>query len=215
MRRPLLVPIAASIALSALVACGSDADTGTAASTTTSVSTQGESSTTAPSSTTSSTTGAPSGGLTGASEDPEAGPSTGTTVALLGNVRVARNDGFDRVVFEFTGDALPEWEVAYQDGPFTSDGEGAPVAVDGGAYLRVLMRGASGFDMDTGQQTYDGGDRIDGTASGAEQVVEVVRLGDFEAQMEWIVGLDEKVPFKVTTLTGPTRLVVDVAHSPA
>jgi hypothetical protein len=40
-------------------------------------------------------------------------------------------------------------------------------------------------------------------------VREVVRTGDFEAVLSWAVGLDDRVDFRVLTLDGPPRLVVD------
>src|SRR5690606_27983265 len=39
--------------------------------------------------------------------------STGDEVPILRAVRVGRHDGYDRIVFEFDSDGLPQWSVAY------------------------------------------------------------------------------------------------------
>jgi hypothetical protein len=39
---------------------------------------------------------------------------------------------------------------------------------------------------------------------------EVVRIGDFEANLAWVVGLERPSPFAATVLRDPLRLVVDV-----
>jgi len=142
----------------------------------------------------------------------KSGPARGTGVALLTQVRIGRHPGFDRVVFEFAGGNRPEWSVVYDPGPFSADGSGAPVPVRGEAFLLVHMQGGSGFNLDTGEQTYDGPDRL--TAAGTAGLTEVVRTGDFEAVMGWVIGTDGRAPFRVTTLDAPSRLVVDVADQP-
>jgi len=145
-----------------------------------------------------------------ATTDPKEGPAVGDGVALLTDVRAARNAGFDRLVFEFAGDDLPQWRVQYAEGPFTEDGSGNPVEVEGDFFLEVHMEGGTGFDGETGQETYTGPAAVPGR--GTVRVVEVVRTGDFEAVMNWIVGTNRGVPFRVTTLTEPSRLVIDLAQ---
>ncbi len=58
--------------------------------------------------------------------------------------------------------------------------------------------------------TYRGPSRV--RPSGTPAVVEVVEVGDFEAVLRWVVGSRRRVPFKVTTLTAPSRVVVDLEH---
>jgi hypothetical protein len=74
----------------------------------------------------------------------------------------------------------------------------------------VDMEPASGFDLATaeGELVYDGPRRL----QGASVVREVVRTGDFEAQLGWAIGLDSRVDFRVTTLDNPARLVVDLRN---
>jgi hypothetical protein len=128
--------------------------------------------------------------------------------ALLTEVRAARQPCFDRVVLEFRDPGNPGYQVGYQPGPIVQDGSGEPVAVEGAAYLVIRVAPASGFDSGTGTPTYDGPGRV--APAGTAHVREVVRTGDFEGVLTWVVGLDEQRPFTVDTLGGPTRLVVDI-----
>ena len=83
--------------------------------------------------------------------------------------------------------------------------------VEGNAFVSVRMEPASGFDLNTGEGVlvYEGPRRISGEEAGTSVAREVVRTGDFEAVLTWAVGLSEKVDFRVLTLEGPPRLVVD------
>jgi hypothetical protein len=126
-------------------------------------------------------------------------------------VRVAAHDGFARVVFEFDGEGPPGVDARYVDPPVREDGSGDEVEVAGSAFLQVRMEPASGVELrgETPIETYDGPDRID---PGAELAIEeVVLTGDFEANLTWVVGLPAQADYRVFTLTGPTRVVVDVA----
>ncbi|MGH9183563.1 MAG: AMIN-like domain-containing (lipo)protein [Acidimicrobiales bacterium] len=132
-------------------------------------------------------------------------------MALLTAVRVAGHGGFDRVVFEFRDDRLPGYDVAYAEPPIRQSASGDPVAVGGSAFLAVGFEPASGVDLgDTLEETYTGPRRVRGDTAA---VVEVVHTGDFEANLDWVVGLRGKARYRVETLTGPARVVIDVATS--
>ncbi len=169
-------------------------------------------STTPPTTTTAptTTTTAPPPALSGASTGPVSGQGGADAIALVRDVRTGANDGFDRVVIEFLDGRLPDWSVSYVDPPITSDGSGETVAVAGDAFLLVRLSPASTYDLsgETPRPTYEGPGRVPGPG---RQVVEVVRAGDFEAVSTWAIGVDAQVPFRVTTLAGPARLVIDVA----
>jgi peptidoglycan hydrolase-like protein with peptidoglycan-binding domain len=150
---------------------------------------------------------------------PAAGPSSafGTTpmtagstgFGLLTAVRLGAHPGFERVVFEFRA-ALPGFGVRYVDPPIVADGSGDPVPVEGSAFLQARMEPASGFDLDAGVPVFTGPDRISGASAGTAVVREVVRTGDFEAVLTWVVGVGSRAGFRVTTLPAPSRLVIDV-----
>ena len=218
----------AGLALAALVGgvagCGSGSggsDGGSAATTTTteqvgsSTSTGGTgASTTAEAGTTATSAGPTTtavSGLPDASEAQHSAPGDGTGTALLKTVRVGRNPGFERIVFEFAGTSMPGYRVQWIDGPVLADGYGEPVDVTGEAYLELIMEPASGVDLSAPQLTivYDGPDRIP-VAGQTELITDLVRTGDFEAVLSWAAGTTEKVPFRVLRLENPTRVVVDL-----
>jgi predicted small lipoprotein YifL len=89
--------------------------------------------------------------------------------------------------FESIGGArtLPEAEIRQSHPPFVTDASGLPVSVDGHAWATIVLSGGTGLDENF-EQTYTGLDRW--TALEAP-LVEVVRLGDFEAISTWAVGL--------------------------
>ena len=197
--------------------CGGDDDgddvsaSDTSSTSTTSTTTSTTTTTTSEGATTTSSA-SPTPGFDGATTRTSApAPSTNTGVALLTDVRLAGQDGFDRVVFEFR-DQLPGYDVAYADGPVRQDGSGEVVDVEGDAVLVVRLTPASGVDLSgpNFNQTYTGPDRLRGDT---DVVAEVVRLGDFEANLTWAIGLGGKVPFRVEVLTGPPRVVVDLSAS--
>lgn len=167
----------------------------------------------APPATSGTTTETETGGidpLEGAGTEPVTGTVEQTQWALLERVAVARHEGYDRVVFQFRN-ARPGYRVAYVEAPLREDGSGNTVEVAGSAFVLVRMEPASGFDLETaeGVLVYKGPRRIAGSEAGTSVVREVVRTGDFEAVLSWAIGLDDTVDFRVLTLDGPPRLVVD------
>ncbi|MCZ2860891.1 AMIN-like domain-containing (lipo)protein [Blastococcus sp. VKM Ac-2987] len=138
----------------------------------------------------------------------------GGAPAHLTDVRAAGHETFDRFVLEFEGDEVPSYRVGYVEPPITEDGSGREIEVAGSAFLEVRVSPASGVDLSGEQprETYPGRDQL--TAPGGQVITEAVRTGDFESMLAWTVGLEERVPFGVTTLPDPARLVVDVLHRP-
>ena len=130
--------------------------------------------------------------------------------ALLTAVRAARHEGFDRVVFEFSN-AVPGYAVEYVEEPVHADGSGEEVPVDGEHVVLVRLENASGADLskEDAPQTYTGPTRFD---PGTPEVAELVRVGDFEGVLTWAIGVRDRVPFRVTTLDGPPRVVVDLQN---
>lgn len=134
--------------------------------------------------------------------------------AHLTAVRVAGQQGYDRVVFELSP-RLPGYKVAYVRRPITEDGSGDEVRVEGAALLEVRMENASSvrFEGERVVPTYTGPERL--RPAGTSVVVEVVRVGDFEGVLTWVVGLRREVPsISVQALGNPSRLVIDVPTAP-
>ncbi len=138
--------------------------------------------------------------------DDTAEPS-GTGGLTVTDVRLARQDGFDRVVFELDGpgDAQPGWDAGYTDDPRTA-GEGAVVDLPGDATLHVVLRG-TGYPDDTGVTPFTGPRPL---TSDTELVTAVSWYGTFEGQDDAFVGVTERLPFRVYRLDAPRRVVVEV-----
>jgi hypothetical protein len=121
-------------------------------------------------------------------------------------VRAARQDGADRVVFEFS-EQVPGYKVAWTPKPLMAT-SGKEVSLAGSAALVVRMEQASGFDLDRGHATYAGPSSIQ--PPDTQEVQGLARVEDFEAVLTWALGAKTEVPFRVTTLSSPPRLVIDV-----
>jgi hypothetical protein len=160
------------------------------------------------------------GGSDDNSPDTTAAPSLPSTTAPFGSptvstpdktqqgvvtrVAVGKHDDFTRVVFEFAN-LVPGFAVKPAQPPFVQDGSGATVKVAGGGHLAVRLI-ARAHD-DDGKPSYSAGQRI----SGAGEVTEVVRTGDFEGVVNFVIGTQHTPSFRVLTLASPPRLVVDIA----
>ncbi|HEU0103156.1 MAG TPA: peptidoglycan-binding domain-containing protein [Mycobacteriales bacterium] len=128
--------------------------------------------------------------------------------ALLVAVRAGRNKDFDRLVFEFDGPP-PGHRVAYVPELF-QDGSGNPIPLRGEAVLQVTLQPASGR-RDDGTPTHPGTVPDVRNFAAFRQVADA---GDFEAVLTWGVGVAARTQIRVLHLTGPSRVAVDVLHTP-
>lgn len=143
-----------------------------------------------------------------ANGDPDtADPSDGASVTVS-DIRVAGQDGFDRVVFEVGGTGTPGWDVRYVDAA-SSQGSGEPVEVDGDAVLQVTLTGV-GYPYDTGVAEYSASGPL--SAADTEVVTEVVFDATFEGTTVAFVGTTAQAPFRVYPMENPTRVVLEVAR---
>jgi hypothetical protein len=121
----------------------------------------------------------------------------------LVGVRAGRHRGYDRVLFTFRG-ALPGWRVGYVPAVRTV-GSDRPLRLRGLTYLAVAFAPARGHDA-SGRATFPAR-----TLSPDYPTLRQVRLaGDFEGRVAFGLGLDGRTGFRVTELTGPPRVAVDL-----
>jgi hypothetical protein len=128
----------------------------------------------------------------------------GAQVAVLASVRTAKHEGFERVVFEFRGDALPGYHIEYVDHPLQC-GSGEAVDLAGNAWLEVRLTPAQAHD-DEGKPTIQERER----AIGLQIMKEIELTCDFEADVTWVLGVGTAHRYRVAELSGPPRLVVDI-----
>lgn len=133
-------------------------------------------------------------------------PDPVSGVALLRDVRVGahpENGGWDRIVFEFDR-VRPAGEVSYSDDIFQC-GSGEKVDPAGEATILVRFSPADAHN-EAGQATIKS-QQITGPGN---VILDSRQICDFEAHVNWAVGVKSKKPFKVTLLENPTRVVIDV-----
>jgi hypothetical protein len=134
----------------------------------------------------------------------QAGREAARTHTLRG-VRAGLNPGFERLVLDFGADPVPPYRIEYTDEPARACGTGDPVPVPGEARLRVLLRTTRAHD-DQGHPTVVRHDFDPPT-----QAIRAVRMVcDFEGQVEIVLGVQERTPFRVLVVPSPNRLTVDV-----
>ncbi len=133
-----------------------------------------------------------------------AAPAQAATTPVLVAVRAAHHPGYDRVVFEFTGKGPSSYSVGYVT-RLIQDPAGYRLAIAGRAILQVTMRDV---DAHTVAGTVPTAGR---TAFALKNVLTTVRSGDFEAVVSYGIGLQKRTAVHTHRLSGPARVVVDVA----
>src|SRR6478609_6800756 len=137
-----------------------------------------------------------------ANTEPDTADPSADALLTVTDVRVARHEGFDRVVLEMGGTGTPGWRVEYVDQP-QDDGSGNPVDVDGDAFLQVMVSG-SGYPIYTAGEEDDGPNPVEADDGVVE---EVLLRGVFEGYTQSFVGVDdERRPFRVFALEDPVRV---------
>jgi hypothetical protein len=192
------------LATLALAACGGGSDTpgqaGPAATTTTAAA-----ATTAPAPTT--TTAAATASWSAAtkhgpgSRQPPDGPS-----AKLAAVRAAHHQGYDRVVFQFEGAKVPGYRIGYVREIVLGETDDQFLTLKGHALIEATFQGTASDDHRAGTQTMP-----DKLTPALPQVRQLGLAEDWEGVVRIGIGLDHRAGFRVLELTGPVRVVVDVA----
>lgn len=152
--------------------------------------------------------------LAGPACEPKSGGERANRMYLVA-VRIAPRDGYDRIVWEFAPAAgaaavVPGYVFEFAAPPFTHDPSGKPVEVQGTSFVKARFD-SSRVDLSgsTARETYSGS--LDFKPSTTRVVAEVREAGDFEHVMNWIAGSRKRTCYKVTTLTSPVRVVLDVS----
>jgi hypothetical protein len=126
--------------------------------------------------------------------------------ALLKAVRTGKHESFDRVVFEFDG-SVPGYHIEYVDKPVRDCGQGAVVPISGDGFLLIRMQ-PSNAHTEAGVPSV-----TDRQQNPKLPILKELKLiCDFEADVQWILGVSSPNRYRVLELTNPARLVVDIAH---
>ena len=136
----------------------------------------------------------------------EAGGLSGAPVVAA---RTGQHPCYDRVVFEL-GDLGNGYRVRYA-AEVPTEGEGRPLVIAGGAFLRVTLLDPA-YDVDTGASTYT---CCPTDVAGYLTLRDLVFGGTFEGYTTFGIGVRARLPFRVFVLSGPgthSRIVIDIAH---
>lgn len=135
------------------------------------------------------------------------GASRSQTLAPLRDIRVGTNMGFDRVVFDFGDAAVPSWDIQYIEDPLRTCGAAKPVDLDGEGALRIRMSPAQAHDA-RGVRTVV----ADRRPENMPVLRELKLICDFSGVVEVVLGVGARNHFRITEVSQPSRLIVDVRH---
>lgn len=127
--------------------------------------------------------------------------------SYLTAVRTGKHDGYDRVVFQFSG-GIPA-VTAERVATVYADPRGTPVSLAGKSRLHVVFRGASGNCPQPAHRTWNGPPVL---TPRYPQLLMVRTAGDFEGYLSFGIGLAARGGYHVSSLAGPDRVVIDFAH---
>lgn len=141
--------------------------------------------------------------------DPVEAPAQGSGIPfpVLTDVRTGAHSDYDRITFEFDGSLRPHYRVEYITPPATGCGSGEPATIAGAALLQVRFTPANAHD-EQGALTIDATE----VTPALTTLLEAEETCDFEADVQWALGLSQEVDFRVLELDNPPRIAVDVGH---
>jgi hypothetical protein len=131
--------------------------------------------------------------------------ASGSGLAQPTTARVGGQSGYDRIVFEYAGTALPSLSVTSVTPPFAEDASGKPLTVSGKVFLRIVFRNVPGI-----ASGYSGPTSF---KAGLPVLTDLELSGDFEGVQGWVAGLSGQACLRVFTFTSPSRLVIDLESS--
>lgn len=127
--------------------------------------------------------------------------------STLTAIRAAHNPGFDRLVFEWSGAAVPQYRIEVASTFVAPSGQA--VRVDGNAFFSVRMNGQA--HTDAGARSYG---QPDPYRPALPLIREVKLVEDFEGVVIFGVGLERLACPTVLTLLSPARIVLDFPAAP-
>lgn len=124
------------------------------------------------------------------------------TDSSVSNVTIERGTGYDRFVIEFGG-GVPSYSVTPQASAiFTRSPKGDQVTLDGTAGVLIVVHSINNWT------SYAGPTQFQPQYPCLRQALQVE---NFEGYQQWAIGVQGTPYLRVSTLTSPSRLVVDIA----
>ncbi len=122
------------------------------------------------------------------------------------SVRTATHPGYDRLVFEFSGQ-LPDHTFVQWAPKITRDGSGDTVPAAGNAFLQIGLNGVTGYTKTYGS-TFGPLRR----STGNQNLNQVVHAGEHEGMVSFGAATMARTSYTVQKLTKPSRLVIDIRN---
>ncbi|MDK8240936.1 MULTISPECIES: AMIN-like domain-containing (lipo)protein [Corynebacterium] len=213
MKRHTTLLIPGAIAALLLGACSADNDTGTDSNTDATVTAPTSQSTTATSSEAATTTDVSPAAAAAPVEPPTKDgfsledthiQSEQLAEMMVEDVRAGSHEGYDRLVVELSGTGSPSVIAGYDTDP-RQQASGFPLKPAGNAYFTLIIQGVP-LSMSADEAVLAKSSPA-GVAAGS--ITEIADGGVFEADAQYVVGLDKQRPYKLSVLENPTRIVVD------
>lgn len=135
-----------------------------------------------------------------------ANPAVPDTPVLTG-IRTGTHPTFDRIVLEFAG-PRPQVSSRFVD-ELIRDGSGNVERLPGAVFAEIRVSPAQAHNG-AGQPSYGGPRRL--FTGALRNVTAFAITGDFEGVLSLGVGMRRKTWVHTSTLSGPTRVVVDVGR---
>jgi hypothetical protein len=134
-------------------------------------------------------------------------PQTDDYASGICKIRVSKNKGFDRVVFEFDS-GKPTYVLQYLPANlYPTEGGDKPIKAAGNYFLMLnIYYFAVGDEMPCKLKTYPK-KKLD-----FPTLIQLQEGGWFEGIIDYLIGVKDKKPFRVIELRNPTRLVIDFKH---
>lgn len=129
-------------------------------------------------------------------------------IPVLTGIRTGVHPSFDRIVLDFSGPRPQVYSSRFVD-ELIRDGSGEVEWLTGAASAEIVLTPARAHN-DAGQSTYPGPWKF--RTRNLTNAMAVAITGDFEATLSIGVGMRKQTWVKVFTLTGPTRVVIDVGR---
>lgn len=140
-------------------------------------------------------------------DNPTEGTAADGSWLTATDLRTGSHEGFDRVVLELSGTGSPGF-LAHRSAVAVEDPTGDTLDLEGEGYLGVVVTGLA--------SPPEGGLAAGTAVPGISVVTGAEFSGVFEGESQLWLGLtDPEAPYRVFTLTNPTRLVIDVQRSMA
>lgn len=125
-------------------------------------------------------------------------------------VRAAKQNGFDRVVFEFEG-PFPNYRIEYLNSRLYDTEAGRQhIRQPGNVFLQITF-----FVIPTGDEQLKFTEAKNFVPKGRLMMPLLQSVKDkvlFEGYYDFLMGVSSRKPYRVTELSNPSRLVIDFKH---